>query len=150
MTDFRPPHADITDCVTVLGEGVRERITACYRISETGRAADGFRIRTLVECSPDNPGLAVIETYAMCGRFHRPWTLRWDHPVNWSATLVADERRSFAARIAQPHGHLSSTDYPALLARFPALSAHEEMLLLSWRKETATRIAAWQADPEHP
>ena len=142
-------HADTTDAVTCLADGEGVRITGFYKILE-GQVSPwlgGGTLRYLRNCLPTDPDLAVIGTYAHCGRFHRPWELEWRGPIPWPAEHVANERATWRTDVESFDlaFALKSTGYPQIFERFSPMTNHERMLISEWRRDTDLRIRAHEA-----
>jgi len=160
------PHTfGITDCASYMRqdspsfspkkEGVR--ITGFFKITahtlvstmhfllEDGEDPTSYR---LVPCSPDDPDFGVVGTYAVCGQFHRPWHLTWEHAVPWPADQIASERESWERRLAKGDDAfhtLTSRGYPSLFNRFPPLSEHDRMRVRAWVAHCRAQASAWMA-----
>ena len=137
-------HADITDCVKDTHDETRVRITGFYRI-ETRSASPllgGGTVLGLMPCLPDDPCLAAISTYAICGKFHRPWDLVWERKIPWAQPAIDEEQRDWRETVEKNDfsNALKSTGYPEIFEHFSPMTAHEKLAILAWRRQTDALI----------
>lgn len=156
----------ITDCMSYLRQDSpsckptmqRVRISNFYKIGTTTRTsalygAAGQPITTpwLMHCSLDDPDFSVVGTTAICGLFHRPWELSWDHPIPWAADVIASDRQQHARRVEAVNAGdmdrcLNLREYPSILAEFGTLTHHEHVRIRAWVAGCRAAAMAWRPE----
>lgn len=139
-----PPMLQVTDIVLAPGQGsvrdlFRTRVAGFWQEARRGET------RLFLPCRPEDPGLALVSSYSMCGLFHRPWDLMYAGPVRWDPEHIACEQESWARYVETGELCLSSRDQPELFSRFPPLSRHDAVRIAGWRADISRAIRIEQA-----
>lgn len=165
--DHIPHTFGITDCMSTMRQDTPScnpttehvRISGFYKFGSTtrtsvlyGNAGQPITTLWLMPCSLDDPDFSVVGTTAVCGLFHRPWELSWDHPVPWPADLITAERQQHARRVDAVNAGdvdccLNMKEYPDILGAFGPLTHHDQVRIRAWVQHCRSAAQAWR--PAH-
>lgn len=141
MQDIRSAHVDVTDAVTIIATGEKDRIAGFFKIV-LDRTRNGDLVDFCKDCHPEDPELGVIGVGpGHCERFYRPWELAWHTPASIDAQNLREERERQRRAVESVYGSLPAEFYRDIFKRFPRLTNHELIATRTWQAQIRKQIS---------